>query len=247
MERLQKLLASAGVASRRAAERLIAEGRVTVNGRAVTRLGVRVDPQADAIKVDGRRVLPRVRAPTYLMLHKPPGYLTTMSDPQGRPTVPDLLRGVKARVFPIGRLDFNSEGLLLMTDDGELARDLMHPRSAVPRTYRVKVRGVPSERALQRISRGLVIDRRRTLPARIRLAGGSRNAWVEVTVTEGRKHHVRRLLSAVGHPVVRLRRTAFGGVLLGRLPAGRFRPLTPREVERLRTAAGAASRGRRNP
>ena len=144
MERLQKLLASAGVGSRRAAERLIAQGHVTVNGRVVTRLGTRVDPARDAVKVDGRRVHAPAGARTYLMLHKPAGYVTTLSDPQGRPTVVDLLGDLRARVFPIGRLDFNSEGLLLLTDDGGLARDLMHPRSGVPRTYRVKVRGRPS-------------------------------------------------------------------------------------------------------
>lgn len=237
MLRLQKLLAERGVASRRAAEQLIRQGRVTVNGRAVTRPGTLVDPVADAVKVDGRRLPARPASRTYLMLNKPRGVVTTVRDPRGRPTVIDLLRGVKARVFPVGRLDFHSEGLLLLTDDGDLARNLTHPGRGVPRTYRVKVRGQPAPESLRRLARGIVLEGKKTLPARLRVARPGRNAWIEVTVVEGRKHHVRRMLAAVGHPVMRLRRTAFGGVTLGSLPAGRFRRLSAAELSRLRRAA----------
>lgn len=250
-ERLQKVLARAGIASRRAAERLIVEGRVSVNGAPMTRLGSRVDPEKDAIKVDGKRIpdLPAVR--TYLMLNKPRGYLTTLADPEGRPTIRDLLRGVRQRVYPVGRLDFHSEGLLLLTDDGDLARNLMHPSRGVAKTYLVKVRGEPSRDSLARLTRGIRVDGRRTLPARVVIARPGPNSWIEVTVVEGRKHQVRRMLETIGHPVQRLRRTRYGGVDLGRLPAGGVRILRPEEVERLRAAArgkgGAAQPGRKTP
>ena len=238
MERLQKVLSRAGIASRRAAEALIAAGRVTVNGAVVTRLGTQVDPERDAIKVDGARVRTVDPVPQYLMLHKPRGVVTTLSDPEGRPTVRDYLQGVRGRVFPVGRLDYASEGLLLLTSDGNLARDLMHPSRGVPKTYAAKVRGTPSPEALRRLATGLLLEGRRTLPAKARLVEAGRNAWVEVTVVEGRKHQVRDMLAAVGHSVQRLRRIRYGGVELGDLPPGAVRALTPAEVGRLRRAAG---------
>jgi pseudouridine synthase len=237
MERLQKVLARAGVASRRAAESLIAAGRVTVNGSVVTRLGTQVDADRDAIKVDGNRVRPAPQASLYLMLHKPRGVVTTLSDPEGRPTVRDYLRGVRGRVFPVGRLDFASEGLLLLTSDGALARDLMHPSRGVQKTYAAKVRGTPSAEALKRLAAGIVVEGRRTLPARVRLLEAGANAWVEITVVEGRRHQVRNMLEAVGHRVQRLRRIRYGGVELGSLRPGALRALDAREVERLRRAA----------
>jgi len=239
MERLNKVLSHAGLASRRGADRLIEEGRVTVNGTVVTALGTLVDPARDAIKVDGKRLPAPPTAPLYYALHKPRGYVTTLSDPQGRPTVRELLKGVRRRVYPVGRLDFHSEGLLLLTDDGTLARDLMHPRSGVRKTYSVKVRGQPDRGALTRLVEGIDLDRRlaRAETARITRPGG--NAWLESTVSEGRKHLVRRMLAAVGHPVVRLRRIRYGNVGLGRLAPGEVRPLTPGEVQGLqRLAAG---------
>lgn len=249
--RLQKVLAAAGVASRRAAERLILEGRVEVNGRTVREMGVRVDPEADAIRVDGRRLTIRRAAPTYFALHKPSGVVTTLSDPEGRTTVKDLLPRVRARLFPVGRLDYDSEGLLLLTDDGPLARDLMHPRTGVPKTYLAKVRGRPAPEVLDRLESGIVLDGRKTLPARVRIVRDAPNAWVEVRIVEGRNRQVRRMLEAVGHPVQRLRRTAYGGVLLGSLPRGETRRLTPAEVERLRrtveSASPAPARRGRNP
>lgn len=238
MERLQKVLSRAGIASRRAAEALIAAGRVTVNGTVVTRLGTQVDPERDAIKVDGTRVRSLAPAPQYLMLHKPRGVVTTLSDPEGRPTVRDYLHGVRGRVFPVGRLDYASEGLLLLTSDGALARDLMHPSRGVPKTYAAKVRGTPTREALRRLATGFVLEGRRTLPAKARLVEAGPSAWVEVTVVEGRKHQVRDMLAAVGHPVQRLRRIRYGGVDLGDLPPGGLRPLTRQEVARLQRAAG---------
>ncbi len=236
MDRLHKVLAHAGIASRRSAERLIAQGRVTVNGRIVRVQGERVDPARDSIKVDGKSVPARASTRTHLMLHKPRGYITSLSDPQGRPTVADLIRGVRPRVVPVGRLDFNSEGLLILTDDGELARDLMRPASAVPKVYSVKVRGEPDAKALKRLGQGVVLDGRTARSTAVRIVRRGPNAWLEITVVEGRKHVVRRLLQAVGHPVVKLRRVGYGPLRLGQLPAGDLRPLSRGEVSRLRRA-----------
>jgi pseudouridine synthase len=240
-ERLQKVLAHAGVASRRAAERLILEGRITVNGAVVTELGTKVDPERDAIKVDGKRLAAVPAGRTYLALHKPRGVVTTLSDPEGRPTVKDYLRGIKARVYPVGRLDFASEGLLLLTDDGMLARDLMHPSRGVEKTYLVKVKGQPEPEVLTRLSRGIPLDGKRTGPARTRVVRRGDNAWIEITIGEGRNRQVRRMFQAVGHPVQRLRRLAYGGVSLGRLPVGHLRALTEAEVAELQKASGRGS------
>ncbi len=241
-ERLQKVLSRAGVSSRRAAEVLILAGQVEVNGRTVMQLGTRVDPDRDSIRVDGKRLrLDRFRA-VYLLLNKPRGYVTTLRDPERRPTVRDLVRDVRVRVYPVGRLDFDTEGLLLLTNDGNLANSLMHPRQGVEKTYLAKVRGVPSGEALARLTRGVVLDGKRTLPAEAAIARGGENAWIEITVREGRKHQVRLMLDAVGHPVSRLRRIRYGGVELGRLPAGAYRALRAEEVERLRRVARAAGK-----
>jgi pseudouridine synthase len=237
-ERLQKFLARAGVASRRAAETLILEGRVTVNGDVVDRLGSRVGP-GDAVKVDGRRILAPTGPATVLVLNKPRACVTTMSDPEGRPTVRDLIpRGLRTRVYPVGRLDYHTEGLLLLTDDGDLARDLLDPGKGVPKTYVAKVRGRPSTETLRRLERGIRLEGRRTRPARAKVVKSAGNSWVEVRVVEGRKHLVRKMLRAVGHPVLRLRRVGFGGVVLGDLPPGECRKLRPAEVEILRRSAG---------
>jgi 23S rRNA pseudouridine2605 synthase len=244
-DRLQKVLAQAGIASRRSAERLIVAGRVSVNGTIVTTLGTKVDPAEDAIKVDGKRIAARPSGRTYLALYKPRGVVTTMSDPEGRPTVKDFLRGIKARVYPVGRLDYASEGLLLLTDDGALARELMHPSRGVEKTYLAKVKGEPDRDALSRLSRGIPLDGKRTGPARVRVARGGDNAWIEITIAEGRNRQVRRMLQAVGHPVQRLRRVAYGGVTLGRLPIGHHRVLIETEIAGLVRAAGATGKGSR--
>jgi 23S rRNA pseudouridine2605 synthase len=237
-ERLQKVLAHAGVSSRRSAERLIVEGRVTVNGSIVTELGTRVDPDHDAIKVDGKRIAAPPKAHTYLALNKPRGVVTTLSDPEGRPTVKEYLRGVKARVYPVGRLDYNTEGLLILTDDGGLARDLMHPSRGVEKTYLAKVKGQPDADVLLRLSRGIPLDGRRTGPARVRMVRRADNAWIEITIGEGRNRQVRRMFQAIGHPVQRLRRMGYGGIGLGRLPVGQVRVLSEAEVGELARAAG---------
>jgi len=238
-ERLNKVLARAGVASRRGAERLLGEGRVTVNGTVIRDPACQVDPGRDAIKLDGKRVATPPTGHTYLMLNKPRGCVTTLSDPQQRPTIRDLLRGVKARVYPVGRLDYHTEGLLLLTDDGDLARDLTHPRGGVKKTYRAKVRGRPGPAELDRLRRGIRLDGRATLPAEARIVGEGANSWIEITIVEGRKHQVRRMLQATGHPVLKLRRVRLDGLELGDLPPGALRPLTAREVSRLRRAVAS--------
>lgn len=246
--RLQKILAQAGVASRRAAERLIAEGRVTVNGRTVRAMGVKADPSVDDIRVDGRRIRGPERL-RYILLYKPAGYVTTRSDPQHRPTVLDLLRGVREYVYPVGRLDYDSEGLLLMTNDGTLAARLVHPRHGVERTYQVRVAGVPDDRDLERLRRGIPLDGRRTRPAdvvRLNRRMHDTEGVLLLTIREGRNRQVRRMCEAIGHPVRALRRIAFGPLADRRLKPGEWRDLTEREVAALtRAAASIAARPER--
>ena len=245
-ERLQKLLARAGLASRRGAEEYLRQGRVTVNG-AVAGLGDKADPARDAIKVDGRML----KLPTghrYLLVNKPRGYLVTRSDPEGRPTVYDLLPAKTTRgLFPVGRLDFHSEGLLLLTDDGDLAQRVAHPRYGCTKLYRVRVRGRPDRAALDRLRGGIVIDRKRTAPARIRLLRGpaeDENCWLEVELGEGRSRQIREMFFRVGHPVKRLRRIAIGSLSDPRLQPGGVREVTPREVAQLRQGGGRPPKGR---
>jgi len=238
VERLQKILSQAGVASRRASEQLMLEGRVSVNGTTVRELGTKADPAHDDIRVDGRRV--RVaHHHRYLLLNKPKGYVTTRSDPQHRPTVLDLLKGVNEYVYPVGRLDFDSEGLLLLTNDGELAARLTHPRHGVRRVYEAHVLGIPDTHDLNRLAGGIVIDGRRTEPAEVKLAPHDRRATeasVIITVHEGRNRQVRRMCESIGHPVTRLRRIAIGPIKDATLKPGRWRELTADEVARLRDA-----------
>jgi pseudouridine synthase len=241
-ERLQKILSAAGVASRRASETLIREGRVTVNGESVTALGSKADPARDDIRVDGRRVAAPARR-RYILLNKPRGYVTTRSDPQQRRTVMDLLTKVREYVYPVGRLDYDSEGLLLLTNDGELAARLMHPRHEVERVYLARVRGVPSPHALERLASGVRLDGRKTAPARVRLIDAHDGAagpqgTIEMALHEGRQRQVRRMLETVGHPIVRLRRIRIGPIADDQMPLGHWRELTPREVDKLRRASG---------
>ncbi len=241
-ERLQKLLARAGLASRRGSEKFLREGRVTVNG-AVAALGDKADPARDAIKVDGR-MLKLPAGNRYLLLNKPRGYLVTRSDPEGRPTVFDLLPAKTSRgLFPVGRLDFHSEGLLLLTDDGDLAQRIAHPRHGCTKLYKVRVRGRPDRASLDRLRKGILIDRRRTAPAKVRLLRGRANednAWLEVELGEGRSRQIREMFFRIGHPVKRLRRIGIGSLSDPRLPPGGVREVTPREVERLRQGGGPA-------
>ena len=245
-ERLQKILSAAGIASRRTAETLIAQGRVTVNGETVTAPGTRASLDDD-IRVDGRRVKssPRRR---YILLYKPRGYITTRSDPQHRPTVIDLLTkgGVREYVYPVGRLDYDSEGLLVLTSDGDFAARLTHPRHGIEREYEVRVKGVPDDHDLDRLSRGISLEGRRTAPARVELAKvieaeSGQQALLSFVIREGRNRQVRNMCDAIGHPVARLRRTRIGPIVDEHIRPGEFRDLSPREVAMLRKLAAGGS------
>jgi 23S rRNA pseudouridine2605 synthase len=237
-ERLQKYLAAAGVASRRKAEALILAGRVQVNSETVRELGTRVEPGKDLVTVDGKLVQPS-EARAYYLLYKPSGCVTTAADPEGRPTALEYLRGVRERVFPVGRLDWDAEGAVLFTDDGELANRLAHPRYGHRRTYLVKVKGDPAPEALLRMTAGVRLEDgpARALEATVH-EHAEKNVWIRVVVGEGRYHLVKRLCEAVGLQVQRLFRPEFGGVTVERLRPGAFRPLDPAEVRRMRQAVG---------
>lgn len=236
LERLQKIIAAAGIASRRKAEELITARRVTVNGEVVAELGSKADPDHDAICVDGKP-LERSEPFVYFLLYKPKGYVTTVSDPQGRPTVLDLMK-IPARVYPVGRLDYASEGLLLMTNDGGLAQKLTKAGSHVPKTYLVKISGKPPEQALARLRAGITIaleDGRRvkTSPAKIRLAEDAVNPWYEMVLIEGRNRQIRRMFDAVGFRVEKIKRVKLGPLALDIAP-GKFRALSREEVAQLK-------------
>jgi 23S rRNA pseudouridine2605 synthase len=227
----------AGVASRRAAEKLIAEGRVTVNGQTVRQMGVKAAAEDD-VRVDGRRVK-AVEQRRYILLYKPAGVVTTRSDPQRRRTVIDLLGRPREYVYPVGRLDYDSEGLLLLTNDGDMAAALTHPRHGVERTYEAQVAGMPDAEAVRRLRDGIPLDGHRTLPADVSIVNvraRDRNGIVRITIREGRNRQVRRMLEAVGHPVQSLRRTRFGPISDRSLKPGEWRELTPDEVRRLTRA-----------
>lgn len=236
-ERLQKILARAGVTSRRKAEELIVEGRVIVNGEAVTKLGSKADLERDRIEVDGRRLRPPRRL-LYLALYKPDNCVTTVYDPQGRRTVIDLLRGVHERVFPVGRLDYHSEGLLLLTNDGEFANRVTKAASHVPKTYVVKVNGWLAAEQEQRFRDGIPLHGRRTAPAGLKLIKRGENPWYEVTIIEGRQNQIRIMFKHFGLLVEKLRRVRIGFLDLGQIRTGEFRHLTPKEVERFRKLLG---------
>jgi 23S rRNA pseudouridine2605 synthase len=236
-DRLQKILAHAGVASRREAERLISQGRVRVNGQVVTQLGTSASPQDDKIEVDGAAIKPPETL-EYHLLNKPPGVVTTVRDPQHRPTVVSLLHGVRARVYPVGRLDADSEGLLLLTNDGELAHRLTHPRFGVEKEYAVELAAPASRQQLDRIRQGIESQGERLRPQRLELEAGERSQ-VSVVLAEGKKREVRRMFEAVGQRVVRLQRVRFGPLGLGDLEPGQHRPLTKEEIEQLRAATSA--------
>ncbi len=236
MERLQKILSQAGVASRRASEQLMLEGRVTVNGETVRELGTKADAAADDIRVDGRRIRIADRR-RYLLLNKPRGYVSTRSDPQRRPTVIDLLHGVREYVYPVGRLDFESDGLLLLTNDGDLAARLTHPRYGVPRVYEVHVLGEPDDHDLDRLRRGIVIDGHRTQPAEVT----RKRDHLVITVREGRNREVRKLCEAIGHPVKQLTRVAIGPLRDSRLKSGQWRDLNEAEIKSLQRTTSRSS------
>lgn len=239
-QRLQKIIAAAGIASRRKAEELITGGLVSVNGQVVTELGSKADPERDHIRVNGK-LLHGPERHLYLLINKPKGYVTTLRDPEGRPTVMDLLHGVGARVYPVGRLDYASEGLLLLTNDGEFANRLMKAASHVPKTYMVKVAGTPTAEDLARLRAGLFIaseggKRVKTAPAKIRVIREAANPWYEVSLIEGRNRQIRRMFEEIGHHVEKIKRVRYGPLELDVHP-GEFRRLTPQEVRRLKSAA----------
>jgi 23S rRNA pseudouridine2605 synthase len=242
-ERLQKILARAGFASRRGAEQLMLEGRVTRNGEAVRKLGTKADPERDDIRVDGVRVK-APRGHVYLVLNKPKGVVSTRNDPERRQTVMDLVPAV-AGLFPVGRLDVTSEGLILLTNDGAFAERVAHPRYEVPRVYHAQVHRVPDAAALERLRQGVTVDGEFMAVDRARVIDSDNNAWVELTLHEGKRHEVKRLLEAVGHPVSKLRRVAIGPVTSRGLEPGEFRALLPEEVEGLRRGRPAAPRNMR--
>src|SRR5215831_9098410 len=249
--RLQKILSAAGLASRRDAEEWIRAGRVRVNGR-IAGLGEKADPRVDSIKVDGRRVAAPSEARTYLLLNKPRGFVTSMADPERRDTVMDLLpRPLRRTVKPVGRLDVQTEGLLLLTDDGDAARRITHPSTGCSKEYRVKVSGIPAEGDLERLRRGIWIDGARTRPAKFERLATTRgrnegNSWFRVVLQEGRSRQIRRMFQTIGHPVSKLKRVAIGPIRDDRLPVGAVRRLTETEVRVLLSSleAPAAESGR---
>ncbi len=231
-ERLQKILSQAGIASRRKAEQWIVQGRVTVNGQTVTELGSKADLERDHIKVDGR-LLQAPKRLVYIALHKPKGCVTTVSDPEGRPTVMELLRGVRERVFPVGRLDYHSEGLLLLTNDGEFAHRITAPSSHIKKTYVAKVNGALTEEQERQFRAGIPLHGRKTAPAELKLVKPGTNPWYEIAITEGRQNQIRVMFKHFGKLVEKLRRVKIGFLELD-LPAGCWRALTPQEVNRFR-------------
>jgi len=236
-QRLQKLIAAAGVASRRHAEELIAAGRVTVNGEVIKELGSKADPEKDHIKVNGKLINPQLksREKVYVLLNKPKGYLSSVSDPEGRPLVTELLPPSLGKIYPVGRLDFNTEGLLLLTNDGDFTNFITSARNRVGKVYEVKVKGVPAESGIQRLRRGVTLeDGTRTAPARINLLHETQmNAWYEVLLHQGRNLQVRRMFELIGHPVLKLRRVRIGFLSDEGLKTGHWRLLAPSEVARL--------------
>lgn len=241
LERLQKIIAAAGVASRRKAEELITSGRVQVNGTVVTELGSKADPEVDHVRVNGK-LLQGEQRHTYLLLNKPKGYVTTVSDPEQRPTVMDLIKGVRGRVYPVGRLDYASEGLLLMTNDGELANALTRAAAKVEKVYLVKISGKPDGAAINQLRTGIMIERGKpgsregrvmTAPAQVRLMRDAENPWYELTLIEGRNREIRKMFEEIGHHVEKIRRVGYGPLVLD-VPPGEVRELSQHEVEALR-------------
>jgi len=229
-ERLQVVLARAGVCSRRHAEKLITQGRVKVNGKTISELGTKVNPESDNIRVDNCDIS-RSEPKVSVVLNKPKGVVTTSSDPQGRPTIVELVKNIKQRLFAVGRLDYQTEGLIILTNDGKLAYLLQHPKHGIAKTYEVKVKATPEPRALARLRSGIVLDGRLTAPAKVKqIATTGKNTWLEITINEGRNRQIRRMCAKIGHPVMKLKRVRYGPVPLGNLKPGSYRMLSRQEI-----------------
>jgi len=240
-ERLQKIIANAGITSRRFAEKLIDSGRVSLNGKVVTTLGVKADPSKDKIRINGK-LLSHSEPKLYILLNKPSGYITSLKDPEGRPTVMDLLGNIRQRVYPVGRLDYDTEGLLIITNDGHFANNLMHPRHKVQKTYLVKIQGQISEKSMKNLIKGVYIDGRKATPIAIKKKGlREKNSWIEITLQEGRNRQVKRMLEILGYRVIKLKRTSYGSLSLKGIPLGAYRFLTRFEVAKLKKAREALS------
>ena len=238
-ERLHKIMAAAGIASRRAAEEMIRQGRVSVNNAIIGEMGVKADPAEDEIRVDGKLISIEIQK-IYLMLNKPPGYVTTLRDPEGRRIITDLLRDISERVYPVGRLDYDSEGLILLTNDGEFAQKMQHPRFNVPKTYLVKIKGNLSKKEILAIQKGIDLEDGRFSPLEVEVERINRKScWVRMVIHEGRNRVIRRLFEAMGHPVARLVRVAIGELSLGSLKVGEFRHLKRKEIHKLMEKTGA--------
>ncbi len=230
-ERLQKVLAKAGIASRRKAEELIRRGKVRVDGKVITEMGTKVDPETQDLEGEGVALDPQEEK-VYILLHKPAGYLSTVDDPQRRPIVTDLLKNIKERVYPVGRLDLDTEGALLLTNDGELAQRILHPSHEVNKTYVAKVKGRPGKKKLDALSKGIELEGKKTWPANIEvLKSEAGSTTIQITIHEGRKRQVRKMFDAIGHPVLQLKRTAYGQLELGELGPGKYRFLTPADIK----------------
>jgi 23S rRNA pseudouridine2605 synthase len=240
-ERLNKIIAGAGIASRRRADELISSGRVEVNGQIITKAGTKAVWGVDAIMVDGHGI-PDPPTKVYLLLNKPFGYVCTLHDPQGRPIVRDLLGDLEERVYPVGRLDFDTQGLLILTNDGELAFRLTHPKFGVPRTYKALVEGAIESQAVKTLRKGIVLNDGPANPARVRILDRKRGrSLLRITISEGRSREIRRMLEAVGHRVIQLTRIKYGNLPLGALKVGKYRHLNDEEVQSLRSSAGLDS------
>lgn len=232
-KRIQKILSEMGITSRRKAEELMIEGRVTVNGQIAT-LGMKADPSNDHIKLDGKLLI-KHEPKVYIMFNKPKNVVTSLHDPEGRPTVKDFLKGVKYRVYPVGRLDYNSEGLLLLTNDGDFAHAVLHPSKKIPKTYIVKVKGVPEEEEIDKIKTGVKLTDGLTAPARVKkVRTTENNSWFEMTIYEGRNRQIKRMLEKIGHPVLKLKRIKINGIELGKLEPGGYRYLTAEEMDKIK-------------
>ncbi|MCX5720284.1 MAG: pseudouridine synthase [Nitrospirae bacterium] len=232
-KRLQKILAEMGIASRRKAEEMIIEGRVTVNGKVAT-IGMKADLNRDHIKLNGKLLI-RPEPKVYLIVNKPKGVVTSLHDPEGRPTIKDFLKGVKYRVFPVGRLDYDSEGLLLLTNDGNFTHTVLHPSKKIPKTYLVKVREVLEDDEIEKLRKGIRLEDGVTAPAKVkRIRKTKHNSWLEITLHEGKKRQIRRMLEKVGHPVLKLKRIRINGIELGNLESGKYRYLMSDEVDKIK-------------